>query len=187
MRTRLLRGLLLLTLVASIAVRFEANRAREAMTADLDIGAAVEDVIRANGYALQENPVKPPRLLSRVVYFQRPECQRASLVLPHYINEEASQLLIRVTEPGFERRFFYIDRDWREQSRTAMALQWIKHLVLNVFGASPYIPVKMAIALVDPPDCRPAQVIDWRPVWQRDRQAHAANSMRPAAVTNAGG
>jgi hypothetical protein len=187
MKTTVLRCLLLAALVASVAVRFETNRAREAMASDFDIGAAVEDVIRANGYVLRENPVKPPRLLSRVVYFQRPECEQASLVLPHFINEEATQLLTRVTEPGFESRFFYIDRDWREQSRPAMALQWIKHLVLNVFDASPYIPVKMAIVLADPPNCRPVHVIDWRPVWERDRQAHAANTARPAAGTNAGG
>jgi hypothetical protein len=187
MKATVLRGLLLAALVASVAVRFETNRAREAMASGFDIGAAVEDVIRANGYALQENPVKPPKLLSRVVYFQRPECQQASLVLPHFINEEASELLMRVTEPGFENRFFYIDRDWREQSRPAMALQWIKHLVLNLFNASPYIPVKMAIVLADPPNCRPAQAIDWRPVWQRDRHAHAANTARPAVGANAGG
>ncbi len=89
MRASVLRSLLLTALVASVAVRFETNRAREAMAGDFDIGAAVEDVIRANGYALRENPVKPPRLLARVVYFQRPECQQASLVLPHFINEEA--------------------------------------------------------------------------------------------------
>jgi hypothetical protein len=187
MKVTMIRGLLLAALVASVAVRFETNRAREAMASDFDIGAAVEDVIRANGYALRENPVKPPRLLARVVYFQRPECQQASLVLPHFINEEAGQILMRITDAGFERRFFYIDRDWREQSRPAMALQWIKHLVLNVFDASPYIPVKMAIALADPPNCRPAHAIDWRPVWQRDRQAHAASTARPAAGTNAGG
>jgi|EndMetStandDraft_8_1072994.scaffolds.fasta_scaffold232331_2 hypothetical protein len=186
MKARVLRGLLLAALVASVAVRFETNRAREAMASDFDIGAAVEDVIRANGYALRENPVKPPKLLSRVVYFQRPECQQASLVLPHFINEEAAQLLPRVTEPGFEIRFFYIDGNWREQSRVAMALQWIKHLVLNMFGASPYIPVKLAIVLADPPNCRPVQAIDWRPVWERDRQAHAVNTARPAAGANTG-
>lgn len=184
MRAPVLRGLLLAALVASVAVRFETNRAREAMASDFDIGAAVEEVIRANGYALRENPVKPPKMLSRVVYFQRPECQQASLVLPYFINEEAAQLLVRVTEPGFERRFFYIDRDWREQSRAAMTLQWIKHVVLNVFGASHYVPVKMAIVLADPPNCHARQPIDWRPIWERDH-AGAVRAARTAGP-NAG-
>ena len=106
-------------------------------------------------------------------------------MLPHYLNEEAAQLLPG-HGTGFEIRFYYIDRDWREQSRLAMALQWIKHLVLNVFGASPYIPVKLAIVLADPPNCRPAQAIDWRPVSVRDRQSHAVNTARPAG-SNTGG
>src|SRR5436190_932230 len=72
------------------------------------------------------------------------------------------------------------------RAREAMALQWIKHLVLNMFGASPYIPVKLAIVLADPPNCRPVQAIDWRPVCERDRQAHAVNTARPAAGANTG-
>jgi hypothetical protein len=187
MKATVFRGLLLVVLVASVAVRFGANRERAAMADEFDAGAAVAAVIRAHGYALLENPVKPPKFLSRVVYFQRPECGRASLVVPYFINEEVVQVLARVAEPGFENRFFYMDRDWREQARAAMMRQWFKHLVLNVFGASHYVPVKMAIALADPPDCRPVQAIDWRPIWERDRQVHAVNSTRPVAGTNAGG
>ena len=47
MKTTVLRGLLLAVLVASVAVRFETNRAREAMANEFDVGAAVEAVIRA--------------------------------------------------------------------------------------------------------------------------------------------
>lgn len=176
-----LRGLLLAVLVASMAVRFETNRARQEMANEFDTSAAVTAVIRAQGYAILENPVRPPKLLSRVVYFQRPECAQASLVLPYFINEEAVQLLSRVTAPGAEPHFFYIDRDWPEQARAAMMLHWIKHVVLGNFGASRYVPVKMAIALADPPDCRPAQRIDWRPVWERDR-VDAVNAARAAGA-----
>jgi hypothetical protein len=186
MKATMFRGLLLVVLVASVAVRFEANRNRAAMADEFDAGAAVEAVIRAHGYALLENPVKPPGYLSRVVYFQRPECERASLVVPYFINEEVVQVLARVTEPGFENRFFYIDRDWREQARAAMMRQWIKHLVLNVFGASHYIPVKMAIALADPPNCHPKQPIDWRPVWERHSDPASVNAVRTNAGAHAG-
>jgi hypothetical protein len=186
MKWVLLRGLLLAVLVASVAVRFETNRSRETMVDDFDAGAAVEAVIRARGYAVLENPVKPPKMLSRVVYFQRPECQRASLVLPYFINEEVVQLLSRVTGPGFESRFFYIDRDWHEQARAAMVFYWIKHAVLNVFGASPYLPVKMAIVLADPPDCGSKQTIDWRPIWERDNHAHPVSAAHLGAGTNTG-
>lgn len=185
MRATVLRCLLLVVLVVSVAVRFETNRSRASTANDFDAGSAVEAVIRAHGYALLENPVKPPKLLSAVVYFQRPECARASLVLPYYINAEVVELLARVTEPDFESRFFYIDRDWREQARVEMTLQWIKHLVLNAVGASRYVPVKKAIVLADPPGCHPKQTIDWRPIWERDRQTHAATE--PATGANAGG
>jgi len=186
MKTFVLRGLLLVVLVASVAVRFETNRSRSATASDFDASEAAAAVIRAHGYALRENPVKPPRLLSRVVYFQRPECDQASLVLPYFINEEVVQLLSRVTEPGFENRFFYIDRDWGEQARAAMVLHWIKHAVLNVFGASQYLPVKMAIVLADPPNCHPKRPINWRPIWEKDAHAHAANAARPGGGTNTG-
>jgi len=115
------------------------------------------------------------------IYLYRESAFIGNLITPDIV---VNGKMVGVSNPG---TFFYIDRDWREQSRPAMAMQWIKHLVLNVFDASPYIPVKMAIVLADPPNCRPAQAIDWRPVWQRARQAHAANTARPVAGTNTGG
>jgi len=79
MKTNALRGLLLAALVASVGVRFETNRAREAMAGDFDIGAAVEDVIRANGYALRENPVQAAEIARPRSLFSAPGV-RASLV-----------------------------------------------------------------------------------------------------------
>jgi hypothetical protein len=167
------RGLCLLALLASVAVRIHANGAREALMAEFDAGAAIAAVVRDNGYQLRENPVKPPMVLSVVVYFQRPECARASLVLPYFINAEIAPLLARVTDPGFERHFYYMDGVWDEQSRVSMFLQWAKYAVLDIFGASPYVPVKKALVLADPPDCHPSVEIDWRSVWEKDRPHHA--------------
>ena len=112
MNRTMVRSLCFLMLLASIAVRFQTNRARETMMTEFDVGAAVTDVIRQHGYALRENPVKPPKVLSSVIYFQRPECDQASLVLPYFINAETLPLLARVTKPDFDRHFFYLDGAW---------------------------------------------------------------------------
>jgi hypothetical protein len=186
MNRAVIRGLCLLALVSSIAVRVQANRNREAMMTDFDIGAAITDVIRNHGYVLHENPVKPPRMLAAAVYFQRPECDQASLAFPYFINEETLPLLALMAKPGFDRHFFYMDRSWNEQDRVAMFLEWAKYAVLDIFGASRYVPVKKAIVLADPPDCRAAAPIDWRPVWDKDRHRNAANVRSASPAGRAG-
>jgi len=172
----IIRGICLLALVASITVRVEANRAREAMMTDFDVGAAATAVIREHGYAVRENPVKPPMLLSAVIYFQRPECGQVSLILPYFINAETGPLLARVTGADFDRHFFYMDKSWDEQGRVSMFLEWAKYATLDIFGVSRYVPVKKAIVLADPPGCHSAVPIDWRPVWAKGRSRDAANT-----------
>jgi hypothetical protein len=68
MNKPVIRSLCVLALLASIAVRVQANRTRDAMITDFDVGAAITDVIREHGYAVRENPVKPPKLLASVIY-----------------------------------------------------------------------------------------------------------------------
>jgi hypothetical protein len=169
MSKAVLRSLCLLVVLLSLAVRFVTDRTRQSVMTEFDAGAAIAQVLQSHGLQLRENPVKPPRLLSAVVYFQRPECDRVSLVLPYFINLEVEPLLARVTEPGFDRHFYYLDGSWREQHRPSMYLEWAKHAVLDLFGASPYVPVKEAIVLADPPDCRATEVIDWRALWEKSR------------------
>ena len=169
------RSLCLLALVASLAVRVEANQARTAMLTDFNIGAAVTHVIREHGYALRENPVKPPKLLADAVYFQRPECDQASFVLPYLISAETLPMLTRLNKPEFGRRYFYMDRSWDAQNRVAMVLEWVKYTVLDIFGASPYVPFKQAIILAEPPGCSSVASIDWRPVWDKMRFVKAIN------------
>ena len=109
------RGISVLILLLTVAVRFQADRTRQTMMSEFDAGRGIADVLRSHGLQLGENPVKPPKMLSVVIYFQRPECDRASLVLPYFINAEAEPLLAHVTMPGFERHFYYMDSSWREQ------------------------------------------------------------------------
>jgi hypothetical protein len=178
MNRALLRGLCVLVLLASVVVRFQANKARLTTMADFDVAAAVTDVIRQHGYVMRENPVKPPNLLAGVIYFQRPECDQASLVLSHFINEDTQTLLMRVARPGSERHFYYLDGSWNEQARVAMFLEWAKFAVLDIFDASQYFPVKKAIVLAEAPGCHPAETIDWRPVWKKHSHRSAATRGR---------
>jgi hypothetical protein len=175
------RGIAVLVLLLTVAVRFQADMARQTMMSEFDASAAVAQVLRNHGLELRENPVKPPRVLSVVVYFQRPECDRVSLVLPYFINAEAEPLLARVTEPGFDRHFYYMDSSWQEQHRVSMFLAWAKYAVLDLLGASPYVPVKKAIVLADPPDCSPSVAIDWRPLWEKKRGPGPVNADSSAA------
>jgi hypothetical protein len=175
MNKAVVRGVCLLVLLLSVAVRFQTARGREAMT-EFDAGAAIAQVLRNHGLQLRENPVKPPMVLSVVVYFQRPECDRASLVLPYFINAETEPLMARVTAPGFDRHYYYMGLSWREQHRVSMFLEWMKYAILDLFGTSPYVPVKKAIVLADPPGCRPTDVIDWRVLWKKNRQLNPVDA-----------
>jgi hypothetical protein len=169
MNKALIRGLCLFALIASLAMRVQANQVRVSMLNDFDIGAAVTAVISEHGYGLRENPVKPPKLLAAAVYFQRPECDQASFVLPYLISTETLPILMRLNKPEFARRYFYMERSWSEQNRVPMVLEWVKYTVLDIIGASPYVPFKQAIILAEPPGCAAPAAIDWRTVWDKNR------------------
>jgi hypothetical protein len=181
-----IRGIAALVLLLTVAVRFQADLARQTMMSEFDASAAVARVLRNQGLELRENPVKPPKVLAVVVYFQRPECDRVSLVLPYFINAEAEPLLARVTEPGFDRHFYYMDLSWPEQHRVSMFLEWLKYAALDLLGASPYVPVKKAIVLADPPNCSPSLAIDWRPLWAKKRGPGPASAGCQASAQTPG-
>jgi hypothetical protein len=176
MSKTVVRSFCVIVLLLTVAVRFHADRSRQTMMSEFDASSAIAEVLRTHGLELRENPVKPPRLLSVVVYFQRPECDRVSLVFPYFINAETEPLLARVTEPGFERHFYYMDGSWPEQHRVSMFFEWLKYAALDLVGVSPYVPVKKAIVLADPPNCRPADIIDWRVLWQKGRVRNPVNA-----------
>jgi hypothetical protein len=52
-----------------------------------------------------------------------------------------------------------------------MYLEWFKYTMLGLIGASPYITVKKAIVLAEPPDCpSAAAAADWAAVWNRQHR-----------------
>jgi hypothetical protein len=173
MRHALLRLGFPLLLLASVAIRHHAISDRDSLTARFDIGAAIADVVAAHGMTLLENPVRPPRVLSSIVYFVRPGCAQPSLAMPFSLNYQALPLLNRVIKPDYRHRFLYLDRAWPRQARFEMLLVWLEHAVLSVGGASRFVPVKTAIVLADHMDCSSLDGIAWELVWQRGRHRNA--------------
>lgn len=160
----------MLVLAVSIGIRFHTNRNREAAIAEFDPTAAASDVVRASGFTVLENPFKPPLMGAVAVYFQRPQCSRASVIMPYLLNAESLPLLWRLTGADSKLRFFYLGKSWSEQDRLGMYVEWFKYTVLGLFGASPYVTVKKAIVLAEPPDCTSDATVDWRAVWNRQHR-----------------
>jgi hypothetical protein len=178
MNTSAIRILCLLMIFASIVVNYRMIGSRDTKMADFDIHAAIMDVIRKQGLPLRDNPIKLPKVLSQIIYFQRPECSQASMVMPYPLSFEALPLLARVIDADFERRFIYLGGSWNAEDRISMHLEWAKQKILGFFGASRYLTAKTAIVLAEPSDCRSAAPIDWRFVWDRDRYRNATGAGR---------
>jgi hypothetical protein len=172
MTSVLVRIGLVLTVLATVSLRHQAVISRDALVGSFDIGGAIETLLRENGLTLRESPVKPPRVLSNAVYFQRPQCAQSSVVMPLSLNYEALPYLDRIATAGYAHRFVYLDGTWPAQARVPMFVEWLRHAVLNVVGASRYLPVKTAVVLADPADCPVDASIDWRLIWDKAWNEH---------------
>ena len=80
---------------------------------------------------------------------------------------EEQTLLEYVPEPGYVRRYVYFDRIWDTPDHRAAALQRMKYAALAMFGLTEYAPSWYLLLIEAPSNCRAAQAIDWRSVWNR--------------------
>jgi hypothetical protein len=167
MTSALARIGLLLAVIATAVIRHQAVVSRDALVESFDIGGAIKTLLRQNGLALLENPAKPSRILSIAVYFQRPQCAQHSVVMPLSLNYEGLPILDRIVKEGYDHRFIYLDGAWQAQSRVPIFVEWLRHAILNVVGASRYLPVKTAVVLADPADCPVDASVDWRLLWDK--------------------
>jgi hypothetical protein len=181
-RTWAFRGVLLLTVLASLVVRFQGLRS----LATFDVDSAVREVVLDSGFALRENPAQPPKALSRAVYFQRPECGRASMVMPYTLTSELLPFLAQAIEPGYARRFFYLDKSWGNPSRSAMFFEWAKNVFLGLFRKQRFFTQGMAILVAEPVDCNPTNSIDWRQVWDKERPVSPQTTRAPSENSKPG-
>jgi hypothetical protein len=168
-----LRAFLLVLLVVSALVRVQTIRDREDMIARHDSRQAVTALLTRSGLQVNENPLRPPKILSWIVYFHRPGCGQTSLAMPFRMNLEALPIVGRVAAEGYKYRFYYLDGSWPTQDHLVMFRLWLTHAVLSVIAASPYIPVHTALVTADPVACDVRETVDWKLVWNREHQRSA--------------
>ena len=182
MKVLALRGLLLVLLLTSLLLRHQTLLNRDQQIAGFESAKVIAGVIGAAGIPLRENPVRPPRSLSHVVYYQRPGCSEHSFVMPFTFNFDATPYLSRLNTKGYNLRFYYLDGSWPVQDRIQMFLVWLKHTALSIVGASSLLPTKLAIVRAEPEACAQDDTIDWRQIWDRARfeKAMAARKATPA-------
>src|SRR3954447_16133941 len=142
MRSTAARIALLLFLIATVGIRVHAVKSRNSAAASFDAGFALKTLITESGLLLRDNPVGPPSILSRAVYFQRPECSEPSIVLPFALNSEAVVLLARIApKQPYLPTFIYLDETWTAQNRTLMFIEWLKHVAFGLVGTNRYLLV----------------------------------------------
>lgn len=170
MRKPLLRAILFTALAITIAAKAHSITLRDGLIKGFDITAAIATELRANGLVIIENPEKPPKILSGAVYFQRPGCERRSVVVPLAFNFESSVWVGRVAAADYRRTYAYAGIAFPEQRRIAVFIEWLKQSTLALAGTNRFIPVKTAIVVAEPPECTQEPKIAWSRIWDRQVQ-----------------
>lgn len=170
MRKPLLRAVLFAALAVTIAAKAHSITLRDDLIKGFDISSAIQSELRANGLTILENPDKPPKVLSSAVYFQRPGCDRRSVVVPLAFNFESSVWVGRVAAADYRRTYAYAGLAFAEQKRIAVFMEWLKQSSLALIGKNRFIPVKTAIVVAEPPECTLGPAITWSRIWDRELQ-----------------
>jgi hypothetical protein len=165
----LLRGLFVCILAASLTLRAHSISCRDQLLSSFNASQEVSELVRASGMTLRENPVKPPKSRSTIVYFDRPGCGATSIALPFTFNTDAMTVLSQVNKPDFAVRFIYFDQVRPEQDRAGFFMMWIKQTALSLAGYSRFVPLKIAIALAEPESCSKDDKVNWQLVWDKAR------------------
>ncbi len=170
MRRPVLRAVLFSALAITIAAKAHSITLRDELIKGFDISAAIATELRTNGLVILENPDKPPKILSGAVYFQRPGCERRSVVVPLAFNFESSVWVGRAAAADYRRTYAYAGLAFPEQQRIAVFLEWLKQSMLALAGKNRFIPVKTAIVVAEPPECTGGPSIAWSRIWDRHAQ-----------------
>ncbi|MGA8172009.1 MAG: hypothetical protein WB816_14410 [Methylocystis sp.] len=172
----LYRALLLLTVLASVFVRINGLRNNQEMRVAFDMNAAIKQSIADSGLSMLKNDAPPSTALAEAVYFQRPNCERTSWVMPYALSSEGLLYMRQVVEPGFDQRYIYLDKEWPAPDRFAMYVEWVKNMVFGGVGQSRYFTDKSALFVAEPKDCDRSAIIDWRRVWLRNKRSGEARA-----------
>ena len=167
MRPLYLRGVLATALIVSLALKFQATRDRAVVDGAFDMRRAVTELTRLHGWTEQAPSVPLRPSLRTAMYFAAPGCSRAAIVVPVALNLEIVSLLGRIVEPGYRKRFYYIEHTAPVHRRIALYSEWMKHYLLSLAGLTRYLPARSAVMVAEPPDCHASEHVDWRLIWER--------------------
>jgi hypothetical protein len=112
----------------------------------------------------------------RVMVFDPPGCSHPMRVSLRLSTFEQESLLQSIPEPGYLRRYIYLDRTWNAPDPRAVFVERMKYKLLAVLGLTEYAPSGYLLLVEAPADCPAAETMDWRPVWNRHNLATQANA-----------
>ncbi|HEY1299645.1 MAG TPA: hypothetical protein VGF07_04060 [Stellaceae bacterium] len=99
--------------------------------------------------------------------FAVPGCAEPVLVLPR-ITFDFDPALQAARDRGDALRYVYIGQSWDRPARLAAFAERMKYAALATFALTRYVPSAYVLLVDARPECRSAEAIDWRDVWNRD-------------------
>jgi hypothetical protein len=141
---------------------------------------AILRVARSHGLGLREYKTTAG-LMSPTLLFEAPGCSQPLQVSLHLWTFEEETLTEDAPQQRAIRRYVYLDRTWDAPDRLAVFVQRMKYRALAMFGLTEYVPSQYFLLLEAPADCRSAEDIDWRSVWNRNYIAAAQAGRGPTS------
>jgi hypothetical protein len=155
-----IRAALFTVLLTSLITKYYSYRT-EKHYPSADFGSAVLDVLHLYKVSAEETPWG--------YSLKFPGCDGFLQVAPLSLNLQEAPTLTEITPPGYVRHYFYIEQSSTTLHRFPLYFEWLKQSALAFIGQSAYFPLKTALMVAEPPECRAAENIDWRLLWMRDR------------------
>ena len=111
--------------------------------------------------------------MTRTLVFDAPGCSQPVQVSLRLSTFEEKSLMKSASEQGYTRRYVYFDQSWDRPEPRAAFVQRMKYSALTMFGLTEYVPSRFLVLVETPKNCRTAEAVDWRLVWNRDYLAAA--------------
>ena len=163
----ILRVLIVAVILGSIGLRYKTLALREATDASFDISNATYQIIAASGAEMHDNPVRPPKILSSVIYFREAGCEAIEFAMPISISVDMDTYLFRLGKPEYSRVVHFFDRNWPAQDRVAQRAVWLYNYTMTILGLSDNHLSQDAIVVGGPPACLDKSTIDWPSIWRQ--------------------
>jgi hypothetical protein len=153
-----------LILVGSLAAK---ARTTDVLSESTSLETAVIRVARSQGLVFREYTTIADTDI-RALVFDAPGCSRPIFVVFVLVTFDQASLVRSARDPRYAPRYVYIDRSWDKPHRLAVFMERMKYSVLSVFNLTQYVPSWHLLLVEAPLECKAADHIDWRMVWDRD-------------------